>query len=99
MNDPILAPNLWVNQLEEIGLFEEVAKLGAEENRERLDVNEEAIAGIEPPAIGSESASSGDVVKVRMVEEIARPGVEDADSADLASDEARVGSQLEQGFR
>lgn len=57
MNDPILAPNLWGNQLEEIGLFEPVAKLGAEENRERLDVNEEAIAGIEPPAIGSEPAS------------------------------------------
>ena len=50
-------------------------------------------------AIGGQGATGGDLVNVRMVKEIARPGMEDADGADLPSDEARIGSQFEQGFR
>jgi hypothetical protein len=99
VNDPIFAPDLLIKEMEEIALFEQVPELGAEEDRERLDVNEEILPGLEPPAIGEESASGGDVVNVRMIEEIARPGMEDADGADLPSDEARIGSQFEQGFR
>lgn len=99
MNDPIFAPNPRVNQLEEIGLFEQVPELGTEQNREWLDVNKKILPGCSPLAVGSESASGGDVVNVRMIEEIARPGMEDADGADLAADEARIGSQFEQGFR
>ena len=95
VNDPIFAPDLRVKEMEEIALFEQVPELAAEEDRKRLDVNEEILPGLEPPAIGGESASGGDVVNVRMIEEIARPGMEDADGADLASDEARIGSQFE----
>ena len=67
VNDPIFAPDLLIKEMEEIALFEQVPELGAEEDRERLDVNEEILPGLEPPAIGGESASGGDVVNVRMI--------------------------------
>jgi hypothetical protein len=35
VNDPIFAPNLRVKEMEEIGLFEQVSELGAEQDRER----------------------------------------------------------------
>jgi len=99
VNDPIFAPNLRVKEMEEIALFERVPELGAEQDRERFDVNEEILSGCSPPAIGGQSATGGDVVNVRMVKEIARPGMEDAAGADTAPDEARIGGQFEQGFR
>src|SRR5262245_17332009 len=99
VNDPIFAPDLLIKELEEIALFEQVPELGAEQDRERFDVNEEILSGCSPPAIGGQSATGGDVVNVRMVKEIARPGMEDADGAETAPDEARIGGQFEQGFR
>ena len=44
MNDPIFAPNLLVKEMEEIALFEQVPELGAEQDRERFDVNEEILS-------------------------------------------------------
>lgn len=52
VDDPILAPDGGVDQGEEIGLLEQVAELGAEENREWLDVDEEVAARPEPGSIG-----------------------------------------------
>src|SRR5215475_2415421 len=99
VNDPIFAPDLLIKEMEEIALFEQVPELGAEEDRERLDVNEEIPSGSSPAAIGGQAASGDDVVKVRMVKEVASPGMEDADSADLGADETGGGGQFQQGFR
>ena len=98
VNDPIFAPDLLIKEMEEIALFEQVPELGAEQDRERLDVNEEILPGLEPAGIFGQAASGDDVVDVRMVEEVASPGMEDADGANLSADEARVGGQFQQGF-
>jgi len=42
VNDPIFAPDLLVKEMEEIALFEQIPELGAEQDRERLDVNKVA---------------------------------------------------------
>jgi hypothetical protein len=90
MNDPIFEPDLLVEEVEEVGLLQLVAELGAEEDREGLDVDEEIRARVKPTAIGRESAPSGDVVDVRMVEEVAGPGMKNTNHADTGADEARI---------
>jgi hypothetical protein len=90
MNDPIFEPDLLVEEVEEVGLLQLVAELGAEEDREGLDVDEEIRARVKPMAIGRESAPSGDVVDVRMVEEVAGPGMKHTNHADTGADEARI---------
>jgi hypothetical protein len=56
VNDPIFAPDLLVKEMEEIALFEQVQELGAEQDRERLDVNEEILPGLEPAGIFRQAA-------------------------------------------
>jgi hypothetical protein len=91
MNDPIFEPDLLVNKMEEVSLFELITEFGAEEDREWFKVNEEILARVEPLTICRESASGGDEVNVRMIEEIAGPGVKDTDHPETATDEARIG--------
>ena len=42
--------------MEEIALFEQVQELGAEQDRERFDVNEEILPGLEPAGIFRQAA-------------------------------------------
>jgi hypothetical protein len=53
VNDPIFAPDLLIKEMEEIALFEQVLEPGAEEDRERLDVNEEILPGLECNSLNS----------------------------------------------
>jgi hypothetical protein len=52
-------------------------------------------AGRAPAAVSSQTTASDDVMNVRMIEQLAGPGVEHADHAEAGPDEARVSSQLQ----
>lgn len=52
VDDPIIEPDLRFSEIEEVGLFDDVAELGAVEDREGLDVDEEIGTGVEPVTIG-----------------------------------------------
>lgn len=95
MNDPIFEPDLLVEEVEEVSLFELIAEFGAEEDREWFNVNEEILARVEPLTIGRESASGGDEMDVRMIEEVTGPGMEETNHAYTSADEARVCGQFE----
>jgi hypothetical protein len=101
MNDPILLPHCWGDKGEEIGLAQSVAELGAEDGGEGLDGKQEVLSGGQPGlTIRGKAASGDEVVNVGVVAEVAPPGMEDADEADLPADEARVlGQVLEGGGR
>ena len=46
----------------------------------------------------SEAAAGDDDMEVRMITEVAGPGLQDADHANLAADKARVAGEFEQGL-
>jgi len=41
MNHPVFVPDMLIDEGKQVGLLELIAELGAEEDRERFDVNEE----------------------------------------------------------
>ncbi len=95
MHDPVFAPDARSDGREQISLFQLVAKLGAEDAGERFDGDEKVFACGAPVAVISEAATGNDVVHVRMIEQLAGPGVEHADHAEAGADEARVLGQLQ----
>jgi hypothetical protein len=98
IDDPILLPDLRWHLWVEGSFLEGVAELGAEYLAQSLDGHQElGVFGGEPLAIGREAASGHQIVDMGMVVEIARPGLEDADEAELGTDKARVTSELLQG--
>jgi hypothetical protein len=100
VHDPVLLPG-WRGNLGIEGRFlEGVTELGAEDLAQSLNGDQElGVFGGEPLAIGREAASGHQIVDMGMVVEIARPGLEDADEAELGTDKARVTSELLQGCR
>jgi hypothetical protein len=101
MDDPVLLPDCWWDKGEEVGLAQSVAELGAKDEGEGLDGKEKVLSGGQPSlTIRGKAASGDEVVNVGVVAEVASPGMEDADEADLPADEARVlGQVLEGGGR
>ena len=67
MNYPILAPEVRSNCREQPGLFQCIAKLGAEDHGQRFDGHEKVGARGAPAALGSEAAAGDDVMNVRMI--------------------------------
>jgi len=95
MDHPVFVPDGGRDLSKEIGLFQGVTKLGAEDSGERFDGYQEVFAGRAPATVRSEAAAGDDVMDVGMVEELASPGVEHADHAEASADEARVLGQLQ----
>jgi hypothetical protein len=91
MNDPVLLPYFWRDKGEEVGLAQCVAELGTKDGREGLGGKQKVLSGGQPSlAIGGQATTGSEVVDVRVVAEIASPGMEDADETHLSTDKARI---------
>jgi hypothetical protein len=100
MNHPIFLPRLGRDQIKQAGLLQSIAELGPEQDGEWLNVHQEIPSGRQPTlTIRSQSTGGHHIVDVGMVAEVAGPGVEYPDHANLAADKARVLGQLLQGSR
>lgn len=73
---------------------ESLHELGAENDREGLDRNEEFTSGFMPDAVGTKAAARDKAVDVWMITHASRPGVKHAKNADLAADVPGVGRKL-----
>jgi len=93
-----------------MGTFEGVQDLGAEDHAEGLDGEEEGAAlaslarvlgaGPHPAgAVGGEAAGGDDAVRVRVVAQVAGPGVQDRGDADEAADVAAVVAEGDERLR
>ena len=94
MHDPVFAPDVRLQEREQISLLQLVAEYGAEDWGESFDGHEKVFACGPPVAIISQAAAGDDVMYMRMKEELAGPGVEYADHTEAGADEARVLGQL-----
>lgn len=94
MNDPIFLPYLCIHLGEEFSLLQFISDLGAKEQRQRFDVDKEVFARREPAAVFTQPASCDDVVNVRMIEQLARPGMKHADHPDASTYEPGVVGQF-----
>lgn len=97
MDDPFLRPDLGGNGSEERRVAQQALKTGAEEAGERPHRQEEIGGGGDPASL-RHAAAWDEVVNVGMEEKVARPGVKDADHADLNSETAWVTRQGLGGF-
>ena len=70
------------NQIEQLGLFQLVSELGAEDGRESFDRNQKIRTGRVPFPVFGQPATGDDVMNVRMVPQVSRQGVEHAEHAD-----------------
>src|SRR5712691_8311047 len=98
MHHPVFLPDTGLHLSKQRGLFQFIAKLGAEDSGERFHWNQKVFACRAPAASSSKAAARGDVMNMRMIEELAGPGVEHADHPEAGADEARVVCQLQQGL-
>ncbi len=74
--------------------------LAPEQFGQRFDVHQEAACGPESAgSIQGECASRHEVVNVRVVAQVARPGLQHTDHPDLPTQKARIGGELLQGRR
>src|SRR5438132_13617776 len=96
MDHPFFLPHPGRHGSKQRRLFQFMTKLGAKDHGDSFDRNEEIGAGKLPTTIISKSAAGDDEMQVRMIDELAGPGVQHADQAQTSTDEARVLSQLEQ---
>jgi len=98
VHDPVLLPDVRRDLIEESGLLEEVAELGPEYLRQGFFRQEVVVSGRSPGAVGRQPACGDQVVHMGVISQIARPGLQDADHAEGASDVFRIGGQLLQGL-
>jgi len=99
IDDPVGFPDAW-GHVEPLCL-EDLDELGAIDDRERLGVDIEPGGGTFPfGVLGVESAAGHDEVDMRVIVELAGPGVQDAgESGGVAPDEAWIFGQLFHGSR
>ena len=94
---PSLCARLGRYSSKELSRLEGIAELGAEDAGERFDGQQKVFA-CGAPAAGSAQAAAGDeVMNVRMMKQLAGPGMQYADHANAAADEPWILSQLQQG--
>ncbi len=67
VDDPLLLPCLLSHLSEQLGLFELVSELGAEDDGESKDGDQKVFAGRLPASVRGETAAGDDVVNVGMV--------------------------------
>lgn len=86
-----LRPNRGKGGIGEGGLLEGVEEFGAEDLGKGFHREQEIRVGRVPGAlIGCQSASRDEVVNMGVKREVAAPGVQDAEHADLSAEEARI---------
>ena len=95
MHDPVFAPDARSDSREESSLFQLVAKLGAEDWGERFNGHQKVFPCGQPAALISQTTTGDDVMHVRMIEELAGPGMQHADHGQTTADEPWVLGQLQ----
>ena len=94
MHDPLLRPDLRWNLGKTGVLAQSLAEVAAEEARECSDREQEVGASWQPGlSIRGEATGRHEIVHMRVVAQVTRPGVEDPDEANLAADETRITCQ------
>ena len=98
VDDPLLAPDRGRRLIEEAGLAEARANLGAEEAGQRPPGDQERrVLGRHPGPVGAAQPAGGDEhVHVGMVEQRARLGVEHGEHPGTRPEVARIGGELEE---
>ena len=95
MHDPVFCPHVGRDAAKEVGLAQSVAELGTKDTGKGFDREKEPLSGREPGlSVGGQTASGNQVVDVGVEGQVATPGVEDADHANLPTDEAWVQGKL-----
>ena len=95
IHDPVLAPDLQWDKIEEPGLFEQVSELGPKDAGEGFFREEVVVVGRSPcVAVRCEPAPGDQVVHVGVVAKVSGPGLQEADHAEGASDVFGIGSEL-----
>jgi len=84
VHDPVLLPDVGIQQRKQGGLVPWNWGLGSEQPRERLHVDQAVLPGGQPPAIASHAASRNAVVHVKMGAQITGPGMPHAHQTDPA---------------
>jgi len=97
VDHPVFVPEALVDLGPELSLAQFITKLGAEDGGEGFDWDEEVFAGGAPVAGSSQPTAGDDVVHVGVIAELAGPGMQYSDQAQLSADEPWVLSQLLEG--
>ena len=94
VNDPILFPDTGRDIVGEASLLQGVVEFGPEYPGEGFDREQEVMVGRQPGAmIGGHPTGRDEIVNVRMIGQVASPGVQDADQAELSADKTGIMSQ------
>ena len=93
IDHPIVFPDAGGSQRKEVGLFQGVTELGAEDGGESLGGQEEVFFGKAPATLWGEATARDEAVNMRMVAQIPSPGVEHGHHANLPSQEVRITGQ------
>jgi hypothetical protein len=97
---PILLPNLFFDLVKERGFFEFICELSAEYSGESFGGDQEVLGGGEPFfAIFRDATPRDEIMEMRVVREIARPGMEDPHHPNETADESGIFGELEQSLR
>jgi len=95
VDDPILLPDIGWDGVGEAGFLKGVMEFGPEDSGEGFDGEQEVMVGREPGAvIGGQPTGRDEIVNVRMVGQVASPGVQDADQTELSPDKTGVLGQM-----
>jgi hypothetical protein len=91
VNDPILLPGFRGNQGKEFCLLQSITELGPKEDGQWLDVNQKIFPSLMPTLVViAQTPTRHQIVNMGMVVQIATPGMQYANQADLAADKTRV---------
>ena len=95
VDDPILLPDSGRDIVGEAGSLESVMEFGPKDFGEGLDWKQEMMVGREPgTVIGGQPTGRDEIVNVRMVGQVASPGVQDTDQTELSADKTGVLGQM-----
>lgn len=82
-----------------VGFFEIVEKLSSKKPGKNLDWHEVVLSRRNPsPPIEGKSAACHDAVKMRMIDQALRPGVQDGDAADLSPQVTVIAGKFRDGL-
>jgi hypothetical protein len=95
VDHPILLPDGGWDAVGEAGSLKGVMEFGSEDPGEGFDWEQEMMVGREPGAvIGGQPTGRDEIVNVRMVGQVASPGVQDTDQTELSPDKTGVLGQM-----
>jgi hypothetical protein len=95
VDDPFLKPDASRRLVKQARLLQGGAELTPKQTGERLDPDEEGVAG-GPPAlsVNRQPPARDEIMNVGMITQVTGPGLQDAQAANLTANKARIKGQL-----